>query len=109
MLLITILQLCVINNLIFNIIILSLLILSIITGLLTYLVNPGFTFKDNNKNKGNNYYCQLCKFIYPKNEKKYQHCPLCELCISGSDHHCGVFEKCIGKKNIIYFYNLFTN
>ena len=40
----------------------------------------------------------------PKNEKKYEHCSLCNICIPGSDHHCGIFEKCIGRKNLICFY-----
>ena len=91
-------------NLIYNIITLCLFILSVATGLLTYLINPGFVFKENNNNKGNNYFCPICNFNYPKNEKKYEHCPFCEICISGADHHCGIFEKCIGKKNLICFY-----
>lgn len=24
------------------------------------------------------------------------HCPECEVCIDGHDHHCGYFNKCIG-------------
>ena len=38
------------------------------------------------------------------NEKKYEHCTLCNICIPGADHHCGVFDKCIGRKNLICFY-----
>ena len=85
-------------------IVLCLFILSIITGILTYLINPGIIFKDNDNNNRNNYHCPLCKFTYPKNDKKYEHCSICEVCIPGADHHCGVFEKCIGRKNLICFY-----
>jgi hypothetical protein len=85
-------------------IVLCLFILSIITGILTYLINPGIIFKDNDNNNGNNYHCPLCKFTYPKNDKKYEHCSICEVCIPEADHHCGVFEKCIGRKNLICFY-----
>ena len=46
----------------------------------------------------------MCKFTYPKSDKKYEHCSACEVCVAGPDHHCGVFEKCIGRKNIICFY-----
>ena len=77
---------------------------SIITGLMTYLINPGINFKESHNNNGNNYYCNICQFTFPKNEKKYEHCSLCNICIPGSDHHCGIFEKCIGRKNLICFY-----
>jgi hypothetical protein len=97
MLLFVILNFIVVKSIIFKLILLVLFILSIATGLLTYLINPGITFKENDK-EGNNHYCHLCKFKYPKSDKKYEHCSLCEICIPGADHHCGVFEKCIGKK-----------
>ena len=29
---------------------------------------------------------------------------MCEICIAGPDHHCGIFGKCIGYKNKISFY-----
>ena len=103
MLLFVILNFIVVKSIIFKLILLVLFILSIATGLLTYLINPGITFKENDK-EGNNHYCHLCKFKYPKSDKKYEHCSLCEICIPGADHHCGVFEKCIGKKNLICFY-----
>ena len=80
---------------------------SIITGIYTFLVNPGVTFKEKDDDKNNenlqNFNCQLCKFTYPKN-KKYQHCFSCSVCIPNSDHHCGIFGKCIGYKNKVAFY-----
>ena len=103
MILFVILDFIVVKSIVFKLIILILFILSITTGLLTYLINPGATFKEND-NEGNNHYCQLCKFRYPKSNKKYEHCSICGICIPGADHHCGVFEKCIGRKNLICFY-----
>ena len=32
-------------------------------------------------------------------EKKTQHCPDCNICVEGNDHHCPWTGKCIGKKN----------
>lgn len=98
-----IIEFLVVKKRIFNYIILGLFILNLATGILTYLINPGTTFKENNK-EGNNHYCHICKFTYPKSDKKYEHCSSCDVCVPGPDHHCGVFEKCIGKKNIICFY-----
>ena len=95
-LLILIIEFLVIKNIVFKLII-------IILFILTYLINPGINFKENNNN-GSNYYCNICQFTFPKNEKKYEHCSLCNICIPGSDHHCGIFEKCIGRKNLICFY-----
>jgi hypothetical protein len=33
------------------------------------------------------------------------HCEECNICINGYDHHCDLFSKCIGSRNIIYFYS----
>ena len=102
---ILILEFLVIKNIVFKLIVTFSFILSALTGLLTYLINPGITFKANdNSNNGIEYFCPICDFKYPKNEKKYEHCSLCNVCIPGADHHCGVFEKCIGRKNLICFY-----
>ena len=101
--LLVIIEFFVVKNIIFKFICLGLFILILASGLLTYFINPGTTFKENNE-EGNNYYCSLCKFNYPKSKKKYRHCLLCEVCIPDTDHHCGVFEKCIARKNIVCFY-----
>lgn len=70
MILILILEFFVVKSIIFQIICLALFIGSLVTGIVTYLVCPGITFKEkveyeNNKNlKG--FYCQICNFTYPK-------------------------------------------
>ena len=35
------------------------------------------------------------------------HCDMCDECVEGYDHHCGVTMICIGKKNIKYFLQMF--
>lgn len=102
-LLILILEFFVIKNIVYKFICLGLFLLSILMEILTYLINPGTTFKENNR-EGSPHHCGICKFTYPKSSKKYEHCSSCEVCIAGADHHCGVFEKCIGRKNLICFY-----
>lgn len=32
------------------------------------------------------------------------HCRDCDVCIQGYDHHCPWVSKCIGKRNLYYFY-----
>ena len=108
MILILILEFFVVKSIVFQIISLALFLGSLVTGLVTYLVCPGITFKEkeeyeNNKNL-KNFYCQQCNFTYPKNKMSYQHCFPCGVCIPDSDHHCGVFGKCIGHWNKLAFY-----
>jgi len=45
-------------------------------------------------------FCNKCK--YHKTEADY-HCPLCDVCVIGYDHHCVFFSKCIAKGNINEF------
>lgn len=106
MILIIIIEFTVVKNIAFKIIASALFLGSLITGLYTFLVNPGVTFKEEESNNQNekNFYCKECNFTYPKNEKKYLHCYACGVCAPNSDHHCGVFGKCIGKKNKVTFY-----
>ena len=80
----------------------SLNILYLISALLTYLLNPGTIYKSSGKNKIKQY-CKNCNFEYPYH-KKLSHCYTCGICIIGIDHHCGVFGKCIARRNIIWFY-----
>ena len=105
MILIIIIEFTVIKAILFKIISLVLFLGALITGFYTYLINPGVTFKENENNQnGKNYYCHQCNFTYPKNEKTYQHCFACGVCAPDTDHHCGVFGKCIGHKNKVSFY-----
>ena len=106
MILIIIIEFTVVKNIVFKIIASALFLGSLLTGLYTFLVNPGVTFKEEESNNQNekNFYCKECNFTYPKNEKKYLHCYACGVCAPNSDHHCGVFGKCIAKKNANAFY-----
>ena len=55
-------------------------LLYLLSAILTYLLNPGTLFK------------------------LVSHCYSCGICVIGIDHHCGVFGKCIARKNIFWFY-----
>lgn len=46
--------------------------------------------------------CRKCKVIMDL-DKGCEHCPECDICIIGCDHHCPWTSKCVGKKNIKYF------
>lgn len=86
----------------------SLSFVAIITGLHAYLINPGTSFKLQNPNSEGQtqpkYYCEKCNFTYPGLKKELTHCYECKVCFHGHDHHCGVFGKCIAKKNLITFF-----
>ena len=64
--------------------------------------------KNNDVDKNKNYvaqYCVKCDTVSMRLPKKlYNHCRECNICISGYDHHCVFFGKCIGQGNVIYFY-----
>jgi len=68
----------------------------------TVTINPGFPKHDIDSITGEPrkkfYYCNVCK-IWANLEKKTQHCPECNICIEGNDHHCPWTGKCIGKRN----------
>ena len=83
----------------FKLITLSINLLYLLSALLTYLLNAGTIFKG----KKNKKYCKDCNFNYPYH-KKLSHCSICGICVIGIDHHCGVFGKCIAKRNIFWFY-----
>ena len=77
--------------------------LSLLSCILTFIVNPGIVYSDNNKNENAKIYCEDCKFLYPKDNKKMEHCFTCNICICNYDHHCGVIGTCIGKYNFFLF------
>ena len=77
--------------------------LSLFNGIFTFIVNPGIIYSDKTKKENEKIYCSKCQFLYPKNNKRMEHCLICEICICNYDHHCGVIGKCIGKYNFISF------
>ena len=38
--------------------------------------------------------------------KKVTHCNDCGVCVEDWDHHCGVFDRCIGSDNILLFHGV---
>jgi len=48
--------------------------------------------------------CNKCNIVVPKSYKAI-HCSICDICVIGQDHHSPIAGKCIGKRNIIYFYS----
>lgn len=49
--------------------------------------------------------CSECGLIKKLNSKQITfHCLECDVCIEGYDHHCPWTTKCVGKKNLIWFY-----
>lgn len=45
-------------------------------------------------------YCDLCSVYQPPDAV---HCPECNVCIEGYDHHCPWMGQCIGKRNFPFF------
>jgi len=76
--------------------------LSLIIGLMLFFINPGVKYSDKNSNEKS--YCGACKFLYPLNNPKMEHCYDCGVCICKYDHHCGVVGKCVGKYNTTLFF-----
>ena len=79
--------------------------LSVFSGFSLFIVNPGIIYSDGEKVDYNErIYCRYCKYLYPKSNKKLEHCSSCGICICNIDHHCGVVGKCVGKLNIVIFF-----
>lgn len=104
MILIIVIEFTVVKAISFKIIASILFLGSVISAIYTYIVNPGNTFKEKDIKDGKNFFCPHCNFTYPKNDKTYEHCFACGVCAPNTDHHCGIFGKCIGYKNKITFY-----
>jgi len=80
----------------------------VLSYLLTCILDPGvitpeYYIENNNIDKEKEYnICNICQVIIePK--KGIVHCPDCEICIIGNDHHCPWSSKCVGKNNIFVF------
>jgi len=72
----------------------------------TAIINPGYPKNDIDSITGEPrkkfYFCNICK-LWANIEKKTTHCPDCNICIEGNDHHCPWTGKCIGSKNFKSF------
>ena len=90
-------------------------ITELILYLLTSILNPGTPEKkyflenfDMEKNDLKNYrICGNCKLIMDL-DKETEHCIDCNICVMGNDHHCPWTSKCVGYKNIYFFYGFIT-
>ncbi len=82
-------------------------IIIIIFSIILYLINPGVVYKSESSNLINKNKCVICGIIYNQN-LRIKHCNLCNVCIYGYDHHCGVIGKCVGKKNFVIFIFTFS-
>lgn len=79
---------------------------------ITALINPGIPFGKykeidlSNKNTPlplNIRYCHECQIVMML-DLDTSHCPECDICCEGLDHHCQWVGKCVGKNNLISFY-----
>eukprot|EP00942_MAST-04A_sp_MAST-4A-sp1_P009030 g9030.t1 len=50
----------------------------------------------------------LCSYCNVARERGTVHCYECDACILELDHHCPWTGKCIGKKNLFYFYGFLS-
>ena len=50
----------------------------------------------------------LCKYCNVARARGTVHCYECDACIIELDHHCPWTGKCIGKKNLFYFYGFLS-
>jgi predicted amidophosphoribosyltransferase len=46
-------------------------------------------------------YCVTCALYRLRSSR---HCVFCNRCVRWYDHHCSVFGKCIGKRNLVPFW-----
>ena len=71
------------------------------------LINPGIVQKKN-IDINNMEYCNICQ-VYYNEDKKVQHCKMCNICVEKMDHHCVWVGKCVGKNNIFSFYAMLAS
>jgi len=94
----------------------SLYILQILSYTLTTIKNPGIPSNNNrflaknekvmkySKNKVYSH-CSICNsYTTVDCDEITFHCPDCDVCIEGYDHHCVWTSKCVGKGNLKIFY-----
>ena len=51
--------------------------------------------------------CRKCKIVMDL-DKNTEHCVECGVCVMENDHHCPWTSKCVGKKNIHFFFAFLT-
>lgn len=97
------------GNLIIDIIALIISITQLLFYFLAGTVNPGlprydYQYKANKPGfKGYFRKCEQCN-LWIALDKRCYHCERCGVCIEGYDHHCPWTTKCIGERNIKFFY-----
>ena len=85
----------------FYIFFILLLLISLIFAVKLLISNPGLIL-ESSSNINNSYFCNKCKIYVEKFNNSF-HCKWCNVCVYEFDHHCGIFGKCISKKNKIIF------
>jgi len=77
---------------------------------LTSWINPGMPrlekieYSEYEKIKDNKaMFCKICGIVRKKG-KHIMHCEDCDICVEGYDHHCPWTGKCIGRRNLPFFY-----
>lgn len=78
------------------------LIAQIVLHVAICVLDPGTLFEDEEDTHAEERtFCTTCR-LYRRRSSK--HCIWCQKCTMWYDHHCSVFGKCIGKRNIVPFY-----
>ncbi|ETO36214.1 zinc finger protein DHHC domain containing protein [Reticulomyxa filosa] len=51
-------------------------------------------------------FCETCYIYRPTHAK---HCPICDACVNGFDHHCPWVGTCVAERNLRYFVGFVTS
>lgn len=86
-----------------------------LTGFIFFLIcsltNPGIITNENSKihelsspYDGIMFEKRICSTCNIQKPARSKHCKFCSFCVARFDHHCFVFNNCIGAYNFIYFF-----